>query len=68
MGPSVSQLRLLSPEDRILYKQWLRRSLLFYSSVAAIAIVAVLVNHLLSPAPLDVASNTRPSTVAAATK
>lgn len=57
MGPSQSQLRLLSPEDRIVYKKWLRRSLLFYSSIMALLICAGYVNHIVAPAPSDVAGD-----------
>jgi hypothetical protein len=55
MGPSQSQLRLLSPEDRILYKKWLRGGLLFYSSAMAILVLAAVVNHMITAAPSDVA-------------
>jgi hypothetical protein len=58
MGPSQSQLRLLSPEDRIVYKQWLRRSLLFYASAMALLILAALANHVFTAPPSDVAGDT----------
>lgn len=48
MGPSQSQLRLLSPEDRILYKKWFRRGLLLYSSLMAALVFAAVANHISS--------------------
>ena len=58
MGPLQSQFGLLSPEDRVLYKRWFRRGLLFYGSVLALLIVAVFANHVFSPLPSDVAGDT----------
>ena len=46
MGPSQSQLRLLSPEDRIIYKKWLRRSVVFYGAALTILVLVVAANHL----------------------
>ncbi len=57
MGPSHRQLRLLSPEDRIIYTQWLRRGLLFYGSVMALLIVAAFANHVFTAMPSDVAGD-----------
>jgi hypothetical protein len=57
MGPSESQLKLLSPEDRIVYKQWLRRGLLFYASAMALLILAAFANHVFTE-PSDVAGDT----------
>jgi hypothetical protein len=51
MGPSQSQLRQLSPEDRILYKKWFRRGLLLYSSLLAALVFAAVANR----APSDMA-------------
>jgi hypothetical protein len=48
MSPSLSLLRLLSPEDRIIYKKLLRRSLMFYSTALALLVFAVVANHLFS--------------------
>ncbi len=48
MGPSQNQLRLLSPEDRILYKKWFRRGLLLYGSLMAALVVAAVANHVAS--------------------
>ena len=45
MGPSESQLRQLSPQDRILYKKWFRRGLLLYSSLMAALVFAAVANH-----------------------
>lgn len=56
MGPSQCQLRLLSAEDRIVYKQWLRRGLLFYSSAMALLILAAFISHVVTPP--DVAGDT----------
>jgi hypothetical protein len=65
MGPSQRQLELLSPEDRILYKKWLRRGLLVYSSLLAAVVLAAFANHLvISPSsdiagdPIQTAANT----------
>jgi hypothetical protein len=57
MGPSQSQLRLLSPEDRILYKKWLRGGLLFYSSAMAALVLAAIAGHMITSAPSDVAGD-----------
>ncbi len=48
MGPSQNQLRLLSPEDRILYKKWFRRGLLLYGSLMAALVVAAVAHHVSS--------------------
>jgi hypothetical protein len=53
MGPSRSQLRLLSPEDQTIYKQWLRRGSLLYTSLMALLILAAVANHIFRPAPAD---------------
>lgn len=58
MIPSQSQLRILSPEDRIVYKQWLRRRALFYASMTALLIVAALANDLFTATPSEVAGDT----------
>ena len=49
MGPSQRQLKLLSAEDRIVYKQWLRRGLLFYSSAMALLILAAFASRVVAP-------------------
>jgi len=55
MGPSQSQLRLLSPEDRILYKKWLRGGLLFYGSIMTLMVLAAVASHMITAAPSDIA-------------
>jgi hypothetical protein len=58
MGPSQHQLRLLSREDRIIYKEWLRRSLMVYGTALTLLVLAAAANHILtSPSP-DVAGDT----------
>jgi hypothetical protein len=54
MGPSLGQLRLLSPEDRTIYKKWLRRCVMFYSAALALLVIAVAANHIFSPVSEDV--------------
>jgi len=58
MGPSLSQLRLLSPEDRALYKKWLRRSLWFYSSMLALLVFAIAANHIVTSVSSEMAGDT----------
>jgi hypothetical protein len=55
MGPLPSQFRHLSPEDRIIYKQWLRRGILFYGSLMALLVFAAVANHIFTAVPSDVA-------------
>jgi hypothetical protein len=55
MGPSQSQLRLLSPEDRIVYKRWLRRGMVFYGSLMAALVFAAFAGHIFAPSSSDVA-------------
>jgi hypothetical protein len=55
MGPSERQLRLLSPEDRILYKKWLRGGLLIYGSLMAAMVFATVASQIFTPASSDVA-------------
>ena len=55
MGPSQSQLRLLSPEDRILYKKWLRGGLLIYGSLMAAMVLVSVASHIFAPVSSDVA-------------
>jgi hypothetical protein len=68
MGPSQSQLRLLSPEDRILYKKWLRGGLLFYGSVMTLMVLSAVANHLVTSAPSDVADEPMHTAAIAAKK
>jgi hypothetical protein len=49
MGPSQSQLKLLSPQDRALYRKWLRAGLLFYGSLLGLLIFAAVVNRVVTP-------------------
>jgi hypothetical protein len=53
MGPSQSQLKLLSPEDRALYKKWLRAGLLFYGSILGLLIFAAVVSRVVTPLSPD---------------
>jgi hypothetical protein len=55
MGPSQSQWRLLSPEDRILYKKWLRGGLLIYGSLMAAMVLVSVASHVFTSASSDVA-------------
>jgi hypothetical protein len=57
MGPSQSQLKLLSREDRILYWRWMRRGLLFYSSIMALLVVAAFANNVFRSQPGDLAGD-----------
>ena len=58
MGPSQSQLKLLSPEDRVVYRRWLRGSLLFYGSLMAFLAVVTVASHVfIRSLPSDVASD-----------
>lgn len=68
MGRSVSQLRLLSPEDRIIYKKWLRRSLMFYSTALALLVLAVVANHVLISPSSDVAGDNMQTAAVSARK
>ena len=65
MGPSQSQLRFLSPEDRIIYKKWLRRSVMFYSTALALLVLAVAVNHLFTSTASDLAGDMHTAAIAA---
>jgi hypothetical protein len=58
MGPSQRQLRLLSPEDRAIYKQWLRRSMVFYGTVVTLLVAAAAANHFFASPSSDVAGDT----------
>ena len=55
MGPSQSQWRLLSPEDRILYKKWLRGGLVIYGSLMAAMVLVSVASHVFTSASPDVA-------------
>jgi len=55
MGHSKNQLKYLSPEDRIVYMQWLRRGLLFYGTLMALFIFAAFANQSFRGIPGEVA-------------
>ena len=65
MGPSQSQLRFLSPEDRIIYKKWLRRSVMFYSTALVLLVLAVAVNHLFTSTSSGLAGDMHTAAIAA---
>jgi hypothetical protein len=65
MGPSSNQLRLLSPEDRIIYKKWLRRSLMLYGTALALLVAAIATNHVFTSVPADLAGDTRTASMTA---
>lgn len=65
MGPLQSQLRFLSPEDRIIYKKWLRRSVIFYSTALLLLILAVAANHLFTSTSPDLAGDIHTAAIAA---
>jgi hypothetical protein len=58
MSNSQSQLERLSPEDRIVYKRWLRGGLLFYGTLTALLIFAAFANQIYTNGPDKVAGNT----------
>ena len=64
MGPSQSQLRFLSPEDRIIYKKWLRRSVVFYGTALVLLILTVAANHLFTSASPDLAGDIHTAAIA----
>jgi hypothetical protein len=53
MVPSLDPLRLLSPEDRAIYRKWLRRRVIFYSTAAALLVMAVAANHIFTSLSAD---------------
>lgn len=53
MGPSQRQLQFLSPEDRVIYRKWLRRSLVFYGTALALLTLAVAANYSTSSQSAD---------------
>ncbi|WP_291695096.1 hypothetical protein [Bradyrhizobium sp.] len=46
----------LSPEDRMLYRQWLRRGLFLYGAIAIIGAMAISY-HIAGPQPLATADS-----------
>jgi hypothetical protein len=65
MGPSQSQLRFLSPEDRSIYKKLLRRSLVFYSTALALLVLAVAANHIFTSTSSDFSGGVHTAAIAA---
>jgi hypothetical protein len=53
MAPSANQLRHLSAEDRITYRKWLRRSVMFYSMLLALLAVGIAANHVFTSGSPD---------------
>lgn len=68
MDPSQNQVELLSGDDRIVYRQWLRRTVLFYSSIVALLVFAAFANQMLTSSPSDVADETMQTAAIAAQK
>jgi hypothetical protein len=66
MPPSRRQLMALSPEERALYKKWLRRNLVFYGAVAIMLIMAITGSRDFASPDNLAASDLALSTVAAA--
>lgn len=54
MDPSQNRIEFLSGEDRIVYRQWLRRTVVFYGSAVALLVFAVAANQMFST-PSDAA-------------
>ena len=65
MGPSSSQLRLLSPEDRVTYKKWLRRSMMFYGTVLVLLVIAIAASHVFTSGPTELAGDVHTAAIAA---
>ena len=66
MSPSQHQLRSLPPEDRLTYKKWLRRFLLFYGAIAVCLGMAAAANYQIRGGSRATADDaTRPALVAA---
>lgn len=58
MDPLQNRIESLSGEDRIVYRQWLRRAIVFYTSIVALLLFAAFANQMLMSTPLDVAGET----------
>ena len=67
MDPTQSHIGSLSGDDRVVYRQWLRRTVLFYSSVIALLAFAAFANQMFS-APSGLAGDTVHTTEIAAQK
>jgi hypothetical protein len=59
MSISQSQLKHLSPEDRIAYKRWLRGGLLFYGMLTSLFIFSAFVNQSYTSRADKIAGNTQ---------
>jgi hypothetical protein len=68
MDPSQNRIELLSSEDRVVYRQWLRRTVLFYSSIVAVLVLVVVANQMFTSTPSDVADETMHTASIAAQK
>jgi hypothetical protein len=58
MSTSRSQIERLSPEERIVYKRWLRGGLLFYGTLTALFIITAAANQFYTNKPDKVAYST----------
>ena len=65
MGPSQSQLRFFSAEDRVIYKKWLRRSVIFYSTALALLVLAVAANYIFTSTSSYLAGDIHTAAIAA---
>ena len=68
MSPSQHQLRSLPPEDRLAYKKWLRRFLLFYGAITVCLGVAAAANYQITGASRAAADDAAGSALVAARK
>jgi hypothetical protein len=59
MSISQSQLKRLSPEDRIAYKRWLRGGLLFYGTLTSLFIFSAFANQNYTSRADKIAGNTQ---------
>jgi hypothetical protein len=59
MSTSQSQFERLSPEDRLVYRRWLRGGLLFYGTLTALFIFATFANQIYTNGADKVAGNTQ---------
>jgi hypothetical protein len=65
MSPSRRQLMALPPEERAIYKKWLRRALLVYGAVAVMLLTAISAHQYFRPADNLAANDPSRSTVGA---
>jgi hypothetical protein len=59
MSTSHRQFERLSPEDRVVYKRWLRGGLLVYGTLTALFIFAAFANQIYTTGPDEVAGKTQ---------